>query len=373
MSAIRSQRRLPILRRLRGPPAQRPLHQTNPAPLKTPATSSESSPNGPSEIRSYRIDNSAAVPKSYLHFVSSETEKDDSQAAAASTPTALLNTDVRSNPADATATSEKATSTDTPQVQRIDVKPGDGGASKSPIVVVPGPGGLLVASEDPKALNEFKELLAKLQSPQIKGQRQYTVFYLRHARAAAAMGILGQVFHGTSSSGGGNSLANGLAQRALGNLGGGFGGGMLQALMAGGGGDEPLPVVSDGKGANGGVVEIYPDDRLNALFVQASAIDIDTIEQLLKVIDQPDSPEEVSITPKPRMIYVQNCEADDVATTVKNVYANRLEGGQGQQQQFNPADLFQAATGGPRRARRTRWRPQRRCRFGAGENDSERR
>ena len=121
-------------------------------------------------------------------------------------------------------------------------------------------------------------------------------------------------------------------------------------------------------------MEIYPDDRLNALFVQASPIDIDTIEQLLKVIDQPDSPEEVSITPKPRMIYVQNCEADEVATTVKSVYANRLEGGQGQQQQFNPADIIPGGAVGPRRAWRTRWRPQRRrCRFGAGENDRERR
>ena len=217
---------------LRVPPAQRPLHQTNPAPLKTPATSSETSPNGPSEIRSFRIDNSAAVPKSYLHFVSNETEKDDPQAATESTPTALVNTDVRTNPADATATGEKAKATDTPQVEKIDVKPAEGGASKSPIVVVPGPGGLLIASEDPQALNQFKELLSTLQSPQIKGQRQYTVFYLRHARAAAAMGILGQVFHGTTSSGGGSGLANGLAQRALGNFGGGFGGGMLQALMA---------------------------------------------------------------------------------------------------------------------------------------------
>ena len=108
---------------LRVPPAQRPLHQTNPAPLKTPATSNETSPSGPSEIRSYRIDNSAAVPKSYLHFVSKETEKDDPQAAAEPTPTALVNTDVRTNPADATAAGEKAKATDTPQAEKIEVKP----------------------------------------------------------------------------------------------------------------------------------------------------------------------------------------------------------------------------------------------------------
>jgi hypothetical protein len=96
-------------------------------------------------------------------------------------------------------TGDKAKATDTPRVEKIDVNPAEGGASKSPIVVVPGPGGLLIASEDPQALNQFKELLSTLQSPQIKGQRQYTVFYLRHARAAAAMGILGQVFHGTTS------------------------------------------------------------------------------------------------------------------------------------------------------------------------------
>jgi type II secretory pathway component GspD/PulD (secretin) len=330
---------------LRVPPAERSKKPAAPAPQNTPASSSGMIPTEPSRIQSYPIDSSTSVSRSHFHLVSSEIEKNDSPGAQQETATALVNSDVRTSPADATA-GEKTKSAESTQGEKIDVKPGDGSASKSQIVVVPGPGGLIIASEDPNVLNDFKALLAKVQSPQgTKGQKQFTVFYLRHARAADAAAVLSHIFGASSSSSGSNSITNNIADRAMSNFGGPFG--SLLAMAGGGGGDagDSIAAFSGGRGASGGSIDYLAEPRLNALIVQATPADIDTIEQLLKVIDQPDSPEEVSITPKPRMIYVENCEADDVATTVKSVYANRLEAAAGQQQQFGPADFIQAVAG----------------------------
>ena len=49
-------------------------------------------------------------------------------------------------------------------------------------------------------------------------------------------------------------------------------------------------------------MQIVPDVRLNALIVQGKPGDLDTIEQLLKVIDLPHSPEDVEVASKPRII-----------------------------------------------------------------------
>src|SRR5262249_24473244 len=79
----------------------------------------------------------------------------------------------------------------------------------------------------------------------------------------------------------------------------------------------------------------------------ASPADIDTIEQLLQVLDQNDSPEEVALVAKPRLIYVEHTSASEVASVVKQVYSDRLQtasgGGGGQP---NPAELFLALRGG---------------------------
>ncbi len=97
-------------------------------------------------------------------------------------------------------------------------------------MVVEGAGGILVASEDKDALNEFERLLSTLVSKQFQGQREYTVFYLKHTRTSTAAELLGQIFGGgTISSGGEGSLVGDLASRAV----GGFGGGLVGSLLGG--------------------------------------------------------------------------------------------------------------------------------------------
>jgi hypothetical protein len=100
-----------------------------------------------------------------------------------------------------------------------------------------------------------------------------------------------------------------------------------------------------------GAIEITPDPRLNALVVRANVNDTDTIEELLKILDQKESPEEILIAPKPRMIPLINTDAEKMAEVVKQVYQDRLvtAGGGGAQNQPTPQDLIQMLRGGGRR------------------------
>ncbi len=96
---------------------------------------------------------------------------------------------------------------------------------------------------------------------------------------------------------------------------------------------------------------IVPDTRLNALVVQANSTDLDTVEQLLKVLDQKSSPEDVLVLAKPQIIPVYNTSAEEVANVVRQVYADRIAGPAGQQRQPNPEDFIRALRGGGRGGR----------------------
>ncbi|HVT30915.1 MAG TPA: secretin N-terminal domain-containing protein, partial [Lacipirellulaceae bacterium] len=73
-------------------------------------------------------------------------------------------------------------------------------------------------------------------------------------------------------------------------------------------------------------VDIVPDARLNALLVHARPTDLDTIEQLLKVLDQRVGPESVEAEPQPRPIPVYNMTAADMAQIIQQLYQDRMTG-----------------------------------------------
>lgn len=202
------------------------------------------------------------------------------------------------------------------------------------IIVTVTPNGLIIASEDTEALDKFEDMIATLTGEMTVSGPEYTVFYLKHAKAEVAAELLEDLF-GTSSSGssGGGSLLGNLAGAALGDVGGGLVGSLL------GGGRS-----SGGTSFSGSTVQIVPDPRLNALIVHAESIDLDSIDQLLKVIDQPASPEDVQTAGKPRFIPVYHNSASDIAEIVKQVYPDRISGAGGANQQRgmqNPQEMFQ--------------------------------
>ena len=110
------------------------------------------------------------------------------------------------------------------------------GARKEPptIVVAPGPGGVMIACEDPEVLNEFEQLLNNLAGSAGSGGPELTIFYLKYAKVEPVKETLEKVFSGgttsTTSPYGSNSsggLLGSMAGAAFGD-----GGGILGSLWA---------------------------------------------------------------------------------------------------------------------------------------------
>ncbi|MEX0818898.1 MAG: secretin N-terminal domain-containing protein, partial [Pirellulaceae bacterium] len=202
------------------------------------------------------------------------------------------------------------------------------------IIVSVTPNGLVIASNDLDALDDFESLLRTFTDQSAFLGSEPTVFWLRYVKADVAAETLNQIVNGVTSSGGGGSLLGDVASSMLGDIGGGMLGGML-----GGSGDSFAA----------GSASIVPDVRLNALIVQAAPADLLLIERLLPVIDRESSPEDVQTAGRPRLIPVLYMPADQMATIVKQVYPDRIAGASGsggqQQRQPSPADLVQALRG----------------------------
>jgi len=210
----------------------------------------------------------------------------------------------------------------------------------SDIVVIEGPNGLIVTSEDPKALAQFESIM-RMVADQSATTGEPTVFYLQFIKAAAAAELLDGILTGQSSGGSGGGGGGGLLGSMLGEM----GGGLIGNLLGGGGGGSSSS--SSATPLATGEVSIVPDPRLNALIVQANGTDLALVEQLLEVIDQEDSPLDVSTRGKPRLIKVEYQDAAGVATIVKELFADRMQqAGGGQQRQPTPQEFLQALRGG---------------------------
>lgn len=211
----------------------------------------------------------------------------------------------------------------------------------SDIVVIEGPNGLIVTSEDPKALAQFESLM-RMVAEQSATTGEPTVFYLQFIKAAAAAELLDGILTGQSSGGSGGG-GGGLLGSMLGEM----GGGLIGNLLGGGGGGGGSSSSSTSAPLATGEVSIVADPRLNALIVQANGTDLMLVEQLLEVIDQEDSPLEVSTRGKPRLIKVEFQDANNVATIVKELFADRMQQQAGaQQRQPSPQEFLQALRGG---------------------------
>ncbi|MCA9269399.1 MAG: hypothetical protein KDA41_13050, partial [Planctomycetales bacterium] len=207
------------------------------------------------------------------------------------------------------------------------------------IFVAPGPSGILIASKDLDALDDFEMLLETLASRAPPG-REYTVFYLKFARAEVAAELLNEILGGSvgggdAGGGGGGGLFGDIASAALGDA----GGGLVGSLLGLGGGGSAVSTT--------GAVSLVADRRLNALVVRANPTDLDTIEQLLEIIDQEASPEDVQTVARPKMIPVFYTSAQEIADVVKQVYATRMGGATGgANRQPSPEEFIRALRGG---------------------------
>jgi type II secretory pathway component GspD/PulD (secretin) len=172
-----------------------------------------------------------------------------------------------------------------------------------------------------------------------------TIFWLKYCKADETAELIANVM------GGGDSTLTSMTDSLVGGLGGGMLGGLIG--LGGGGGEE-----SSAKSilTSTGSVNIVADARLNALFVQANPADLQIVEMILEKVDQPESPEDVQITPKPLLIPVLYHSAKEISEVVKSVLGDRIAGnndgsnrrGGGGGGQPSPQELIQALRGGGR-------------------------
>lgn len=200
------------------------------------------------------------------------------------------------------------------------------------IIVAAGPGGIMIASQDTEALDALENLLNTLISGAMS-DADVTVFYLKYAQASVVAGTLSQI------------LATGSTFTRSGP------GGPSRTPQ---GSDSGVPdsLLSLGSSiAPSGPVQINSDERLNALLVQGNPADIDRIERLLMILDQPESPEEVMIQPRPQRIQVFYMPAEEVAEIVQDLYQDRMITGSGRSRGgFDPRQMMEMmaqARGGP--------------------------
>lgn len=204
-------------------------------------------------------------------------------------------------------------------------------AAGDPVFISPSAGSTVIASRDVEALDVLERLLATVVDANATSGRQYAVFYLKFSDANTAAALLNGIFGGSES--GGGSLMGDLAGAAI----GGSGGDLLGGLLGGGGG-------TDSVGFDSVSVDIVPDVRLNALYVHARPDDLQTVNQLLRVIDQPRGPDRIESTGRPRLIPILHAEVDEVAAVVRQVFADRLGSGAGGGQP-SPEEFLRALSG----------------------------
>lgn len=223
----------------------------------------------------------------------------------------------------------------------------------SDIIVYRSPTGLVVTCDDPKALAEFEQLVRLVTDQMLNASSEPTVFYLKYITAKSADELIRSILAGeASSSSSSGAGGGGLLGNMLGEVGGGLVGGLLGFGGGSGGSSTSSSTVSGGMAS--GEISITADPRLNCLLVSANAVDLDLVEQLLKIIDIEDSPIRIETQGIPRIIQVVHNDVEEIATILKSVFADRIAqsqsagggGGGGQQRQPSPQEFIEALRGG---------------------------
>lgn len=209
----------------------------------------------------------------------------------------------------------------------------------APILIRENSAGLMIISDDLKALAEIKRMLddhdEALNRPGLP-----TIIELKHRKAIEMKDLL-EMFLGLSSGdsggGGGGGLGNlvgGMAQNAL----GGVAGQMVGGLLGGGGGGDSRVTTSD---LLTGDVRIDADALKNVLLVQANPIDLETIMEYINYFDTDGAEQQPSLDGRTYAIRVQYREAAQLAETIKAQFPDRIKSPKQQSQGNNNAQAQQ--------------------------------
>ncbi len=174
------------------------------------------------------------------------------------------------------------------------------------------PRGLLLQSDDGKALDQFEEHLRLIAGNGLTAPSPPIVFYLKYTRAEDALRMLAELFDGGAS----------VREVESGSL--------VNAFVMG---DETtygsLLTSRDGMTTMiVGSITIVADSRLNRLIAQGTAEDLDQIEGYLKIIDKAKGITEIETYGTSQVIELTYARASEVADAIRAAYAGRVAGGQ---------------------------------------------
>jgi type II secretory pathway component GspD/PulD (secretin) len=182
------------------------------------------------------------------------------------------------------------------------------------------PRGLILQSEDTKALDQFEDHLVTIAGPIDSAPSPPVVFYLKYTRPDDAIWMLAELLDGgeASSLGESNSLVNG------------FVGSSSNSLLG--------SLVSTREGTTtmiAGSITVVADSRLNRLIVQGTASDVEQVENYLKIIDKDISITSIETYGTSHVIELVYSRASEVADVIRSAYEGRVAGsapgvGQGQ-------------------------------------------
>jgi len=182
--------------------------------------------------------------------------------------------------------------------------------TQSEVVVTVTPAGIMLSSNDPEALSKLEEVIRMLSDETVLGKMELKVYNLTHSTAAVVSSTL-QTLLGTGTSTVGVTGAGSVDlpewQHSE----------VMGLLSAQGNAIEKT-----------GNVTITPDERLNALYIQANLVDHKTIAKLLEILDQPKR-NDILNQAIARFIRLENIKAAEAKTTVETVFASRIQGSSG--------------------------------------------
>ncbi len=207
--------------------------------------------------------------------------------------------------------------------------------SNAPIAITIQGGNLVIVSEDEAALDRLEDVIASLASA-MPPKTQWTVFYLRSADATQTASILERLFPTSSvSTSVGASSDGGFMSELSGGL-----SSMGRGIMGMSGLDSVL--------SGPQTLRIIPDVRSNSLFVSGPPHQIDEVEDVLRILDASELPEQLRDR-APRYIAVKHAQVEEVAEIIRDVFKEELTPPQPVQQQRGGgggANPFAALMGG---------------------------
>ncbi|GHT44438.1 hypothetical protein FACS189454_01800 [Planctomycetales bacterium] len=178
------------------------------------------------------------------------------------------------------------------------------------VVITATPNGLMLSSSDPEALDRVEQLIQMLSDESVLNRTRLEVYSPKNATAEVVsqtlQSLMGTVSTTSAGVSGAGSLEISDEQRAA-----------VLGLLSGGDSIEKT-----------GTLSIVTDARNNTLLVQANPVDHNTIKRLLPILDQ-EARSDIKSRARPRFVVLRNIRAEEAKTTVETVYANKMQGGSG--------------------------------------------